>query len=75
MGHLTWGYKMDPSGKRVMHARFDSDQIPADWFDSPEKCLAAAGVQEAPKPDPTIISPEPVFIAPARRPGRPRKAA
>lgn len=79
MGHLTFGYKLDPQGKYVMHARFDSDQIPAGWFDSPEKCLAASGgVMLAPAPEPKASpdpAPAPAPIGEKRRPGRPRKAA
>lgn len=70
MGHLTWGYTLGPRG-HVMHQRFDSDQIPPGWFDSPEKCLAAASVVEEQPPVTTVLNPD----VPKRKPGRPKKAA
>lgn len=70
MGHLLRGYKIEPGGKYVMHKWFDSDAMPNGWFDSPEKCLAAANVVEEQPPVSAVLNPD---LKPKR--GRPRKAA
>lgn len=71
MGHLLRGYKIEPGGKYVMHKLFDSDAIPAGWFDSPEKCLAASRVVEEQPPISEAANPD----LPKRKRGRPKRAA
>ena len=74
MGVLLHAWQPDPQGG-LRRAIFDSDAIPAGWYDAPDKvpgvrAAEAAAPTVAPEPAPS----RPVHGEPAKRgPGRPRK--
>lgn len=86
MGHLTYGYRLNPRG-RVEHRRFDSEDLAHGeafrngWVDSPDKVpggiKAIQAEAEAKAVTAHTKSPEPALTGPVygekRKPGRPRK--
>lgn len=70
MGNPTWMYRLDAQNRHGRPAKieaeiFDSDDLPAGWVDSPDKC-------GPPEPVGIVAETDGAKIMP-RKPGRPKK--
>lgn len=72
MGHLLYGYRIGLNGQ-IDYRKFDSDNFPEGWVDSPSKLEAPPEIKRdtAPALQPVVTG---EVYGERRRPGRPRKA-